>query len=57
MAVEQHQRVTGLSGSGSWWEKSVKALGGNGVPLIIIGANKMSGFSQEMLEYYLDGGK
>jgi len=34
-----------------------KALGGRGVPLIIIGANKMSGFSQEMLEYYLDGGK
>jgi glutaredoxin-like YruB-family protein len=34
-----------------------KALGGNGVPLIIIGANKMSGFSPETLEYYLENGK
>jgi glutaredoxin-like YruB-family protein len=34
-----------------------KALGGRGVPLIIIGANKMSGFSQDMLEYYLENGK
>ena len=31
-----------------------KELGGRGVPLIIIGANKMSGFSPENLEYYLD---
>ena len=30
-----------------------KDLGGRGVPLIIIGANKMSGFSPENLEYYL----
>ena len=28
-------------------------LGGRGVPLIIIGKNKMSGFSAEVLEYYL----
>jgi glutaredoxin-like YruB-family protein len=34
-----------------------KELGGNGVPLIIIGANKMSGFSPETLEYYLDNSK
>ena len=31
-----------------------KELGGRGVPLIIIGSNKMSGFSPETLEYYLD---
>lgn len=31
-----------------------KELGGRGVPLIIIGAHKMSGFSPENLEYYLD---
>jgi glutaredoxin-like YruB-family protein len=31
-----------------------KQLGGRGVPLIIIGNNKMSGFSPENLEYYLD---
>jgi glutaredoxin-like YruB-family protein len=31
-----------------------KDLGGRGVPLIIIGSNKMSGFSPENLEYYLD---
>lgn len=30
-----------------------KELGGRGVPLIIIGSNKMSGFSAESLEYYL----
>jgi len=30
-----------------------KELGGRGVPLIIIGANRMSGFSPENLEYYL----
>jgi len=34
-----------------------KELGGRGVPLIIIGSNKMSGFSQERLEYYLNNGK
>ena len=28
-------------------------MGGRGVPLIIIGKNKMSGFSPETLEYYL----
>jgi glutaredoxin-like YruB-family protein len=33
-----------------------KALGGNGVPLIIIGKHKMSGFSQEAMEYYLNNG-
>lgn len=32
-------------------------LGGRGVPLIIIGSNKMSGFSPESLEYYLDNSK
>jgi glutaredoxin-like YruB-family protein len=30
-----------------------KDLGGRGVPLIIIGNNKMSGFSPDNLEYYL----
>lgn len=30
-----------------------KELGGRGVPLIIIGSNKMNGFSQETFEYYL----
>jgi len=34
-----------------------KALGGNGVPLIIIGANKMSGFSAEMMDNYLENSK
>ena len=34
-----------------------KDLGGRGVPLIIIGSNKMSGFSPEALEYYLNNGK
>jgi glutaredoxin-like YruB-family protein len=33
-----------------------KELGGRGVPLIIIGANRMSGFSAEVLERYLNGG-
>jgi len=31
-----------------------KELGGRGVPLIIIGNNKISGFSAENLEYYLN---
>jgi glutaredoxin-like YruB-family protein len=31
-----------------------KDLGGRGVPLIIIGNNRMSGFSQETLEFYLN---
>lgn len=31
-----------------------RELGGNGVPLIIIGSNKMSGFSPETLEHYLN---
>jgi len=30
-----------------------RELGGRGVPLIIIGANRMSGFSPDNLEYYL----
>jgi len=34
-----------------------KELGGRGVPLIIIGANKMSGFSEQNLEYYLNNSK
>ena len=31
-----------------------RELGGRGVPLIIISKNKMSGFSAERLEYYLN---
>jgi glutaredoxin len=34
-----------------------KELGGRGVPLIIIGSNKMSGFSEESLEYYLNNSR
>lgn len=34
-----------------------KELGGHGVPLIIIGSNKMSGFSPKSLEYYLDNSR
>ena len=34
-----------------------KELGGRGVPLIIIGSNKMSGFSPESLEYYLNNSR
>jgi glutaredoxin-like YruB-family protein len=34
-----------------------KDLGGRGVPLIIIGSNKMSGFSAENLEYYLNNSR
>jgi glutaredoxin-like YruB-family protein len=34
-----------------------KELGGRGVPLIIIGSNKMSGFSEESLEYYLNSSR
>jgi glutaredoxin-like YruB-family protein len=34
-----------------------KELGGRGVPLIIIGSNKMSGFSPESLEYYLNSSR
>jgi glutaredoxin len=34
-----------------------KELGGRGVPLIIIGSNRMSGFSQETMEYYLNNSK
>jgi glutaredoxin-like YruB-family protein len=34
-----------------------KDLGGRGVPLIIIGSNKMSGFSADNLEYYLNNSK
>jgi glutaredoxin-like YruB-family protein len=37
--------------------KRHEELGGRGVPLIIIGSNKMSGFSAEALEYYLDHSK
>jgi glutaredoxin-like YruB-family protein len=32
-------------------------LGGHGVPLIIIGPNKMSGFSPEALEFYLNNSR
>lgn len=34
-----------------------KELGGRGVPLIIIGSNRMSGFSAESLEYYLNSSR
>ena len=34
-----------------------KELGGRGVPLIIIGPHKMSGYSQEALEYYLENNR
>jgi glutaredoxin-like YruB-family protein len=34
-----------------------KELGGRGVPLIIIGSNKMSGFSPASLEYYLNNSR
>lgn len=34
-----------------------KELGGRGVPLIIIGSNKMSGFSPESLEFYLNNSR
>lgn len=34
-----------------------KELGGRGVPLIIIGANRMSGFSESNFEYYLNNPK
>ena len=34
--------------------KRYRELGGHGVPLIIIGKHKMSGYSQETLEYYLN---
>jgi glutaredoxin len=34
-----------------------KELGGRGVPLIIIGSNKMNGFSPETLEYYLNNSR
>jgi glutaredoxin-like YruB-family protein len=38
-------------------ERRHKELGGRGVPLIIIGSNKMSGFSPESLDYYLNNSK
>jgi glutaredoxin-like YruB-family protein len=31
-----------------------KEMGGNGVPLIIIGSHRMSGFSQGTLDHYLE---
>lgn len=34
-----------------------KELGGRGVPLIIIGPNRMSGFSAKQLEYYLNNSR
>lgn len=34
-----------------------QALGGRGVPLIVIGSNKMSGFSPEVLDYYMSRSK
>jgi glutaredoxin len=32
-------------------------LGGQGVPFIVIGSNKMSGYSREALEYYLENSR
>lgn len=34
-----------------------KELGGNGVPLIIIGSNKISGFSTQAIDRYLESAK
>ncbi|HEY5975297.1 MAG TPA: glutaredoxin domain-containing protein [Geobacteraceae bacterium] len=34
-----------------------KELGGRGVPLIIIGSNKVAGFSPESVEYYLNNSR
>jgi len=34
-----------------------KELGGRGVPLIVIGSKKMSGFSQESFEYFLNNSR
>ncbi len=34
-----------------------KELGGRGVPLIIIGSNKISGFSEESIDYYLNSAR
>ena len=34
-----------------------KELGGRGVPLIIVGSNRMSGFSAKQLEYYLNNSR
>jgi len=38
-------------------EQRHKELGGRGVPLIIIGTNKMSGFNPKTLEYYINNSK
>lgn len=37
--------------------KRYKELGGRGVPLILVGSNRMNGYSQESLEYYLNNGR
>jgi glutaredoxin-like YruB-family protein len=34
-----------------------KELGGHGVPLIVIGSNKMNGFSPESMDYYLNNSR
>jgi len=34
-----------------------RELGGRGVPLIVIGSKKMSGFSQESFEYFLNNSR
>lgn len=34
--------------------KRYRELGGHGIPLIVIGTHRMSGYSQEGLEYYLN---
>jgi len=38
-------------------EQRHRELGGSGVPLIIIGANRMYGFSEKNLEHYLSNSK
>lgn len=34
-----------------------KDLGGRGVPLIVVGSHKISGFSPETIDYYLENGR
>ncbi len=38
------------------WQRH-KDLGGHGVPLIVIGSNKMNGFSPESMDYYLNNSR
>ncbi|QWV95127.1 DUF4124 domain-containing protein [Geomonas oryzisoli] len=38
-------------------ERRHKELGGQGVPLIVIGSNKISGFSAQAIDHYLENAK